>query len=246
MLHLVKKEVMAPRSERLDLAAAYQMLALLGFDDMVATHLSTRANNNKGFWLPPFGYLFEEITQSYLKHVSFDNPDDPAINPTAAVLHTAIYKARPDIKAVFHVHTEATIAVSSIKGGLKPLSQWSLYFHNQMATYPYDGLALDHKDQAARVVSALGDKKILLLENHGVIVCGDSAAEAFHYLYNFERACRAQCLLSHVPEDQLIFIPEEMRQETYDALMAIEAPVGEKPFQAMLRKLERKGVIYAD
>lgn len=245
-LHERETNTASLEAERVKLAGAYQALSLLKLDDMIATHLTVRSQDGRGFWLPPFGYLYEEMKASLMMQVLYENLEDPRINPTAAVFHNAVYKARPDIEAVFHVHTEAMIAVASMREGLRPLSQWALFFYDQVASYPYDGLALDHAAQSKKIAQALGDKKILLLPNHGAIICGESVEEALMNTYYLERACKAQCFMGARLDKDITVIPDDIALKAHNQLMRLEAPVGVRMFQAMMRKLDRLGVSYAD
>jgi len=90
-----------------------------------------------------------------------------------------------------HTHTVAGVAVASLKDGLLPLNQWSAPFFNRLAYHVYEGIALNH-DERARIVADLGDKRAMILRNHGLLTCGRTIGEAFRTMMDLERACRAQ------------------------------------------------------
>ncbi|WP_425405521.1 class II aldolase/adducin family protein [Hwanghaeella sp.] len=183
-----------------DLAAAYQLMALKGLDDSIYTHISARLpdgkDGQKRFLLNPFGLRFDEVTASNLVTIDetgtvIDDPFGAGVNAAGFTIHSAVHMARHDIVCVLHTHTVAGIAVSSVKEGLLPLNQWSAQFHNRIARHDYEGIALD-LDERERLVNDLGDKNIMLLNNHGVLVCGRSVGEAVKLALNLERSCRAQ------------------------------------------------------
>src|SRR5438094_9656586 len=113
---------------RVDLAAAYRLVALYGWDDLVFTHISARAPGPEHhFLLNPYGWLFEEITASSLVKVDLDGNkvmESPhEINPAGFTIHSAIHAAREDARCVLHTHSLNGVAVSAQRGGLLPISQ---------------------------------------------------------------------------------------------------------------------------
>src|SRR6266540_4280539 len=116
---------------RVDLAAAYRLVAYYGWDDLIFTHISARVPGPEHhFLINPYGMMFEEITASSLVKVDLDGhivmKTDSHINPAGFTIHSAIHDARPDALCVMHLHTAAGIAVSAQQAGLLPLSQHSL------------------------------------------------------------------------------------------------------------------------
>lgn len=185
--------------ERIDLAAAYRLIAHFGLDDSIFTHISARAPADEGdhaFLINPFGLRFDEVTAGNLVTVDLDGTilrDEfgAGINQAGFTIHSAVHAARPEIGCVVHTHTVAGVAVSSMEEGLLPLNQWSLQFHNRVASHAYEGIALDLAERE-RLVADLGERKVMILENHGMLTCGASVGEAFSLMYNLERSCRAQ------------------------------------------------------
>lgn len=185
------------RKTRIDLAAALRLIHLLGLDDGIHNHISIRLPGaHDRFLLNPHGMRFEEVTASNLVTVDVDGKivDDPlglGINPFCFTIHSAIHSAREDAICVLHTHAMAGVAISALKEGLLPLTQWSLQFTDRLAYHDYEGAGLNH-DERARLVADLGDKSVMLLRNHGMVTCGRSVAEAFKLMHNLERSCRAQ------------------------------------------------------
>ncbi len=218
------------------LAFAFRILAHLGLDDHTYTHLSARSKH--GFYLPAFGYRFEEITKDLLIEVDHNGkPLDPtsSLNITGQIIHQSIYKKRPDICAVFHLHTPAMIAVSAMEKGLLPLSQWALHFYEQVNYHDYGALALEG-DQGEGIANDLGDKRVLMLRNHGVIVCGRTLHEALFYAYHLERACQTQCLALSSPKP-LIIPDHAVCVQSCHELLSFEKDLGLRDWLAWERVL---------
>jgi ribulose-5-phosphate 4-epimerase/fuculose-1-phosphate aldolase len=196
---------------RVDLAAAYRMVAYFGWDDLVFTHLSARIPGPEHhFLLNPYQLMFEEVTASSLVKVDVHgNPVDPTpfiTNPAGFTIHSAVHMARDDAQAVMHLHTPAGQAVSAHEEGLLPLTQTAMLVLGDLAFHEYEGVAVDH-DERERIVSDLGSKGAMLLRNHGTLAVGNSVGECFVKLYFIERACQAQIMaltagdrLSHPPQ----------------------------------------------
>src|SRR5262245_35839293 len=132
---------------RVDLAAAYRLVALNHWDDLIFTHLSARVPGSEHhFLINPYGMLFEEITASSLVKVDLDGrkviPSPYEINPAGFVIHSAIHAARADAKCVLHVHSLNGIAVSAQKNGLLPISQQSIFVLSSLVYHDYEGVAL--------------------------------------------------------------------------------------------------------
>jgi ribulose-5-phosphate 4-epimerase/fuculose-1-phosphate aldolase len=183
---------------RVDLAAAYRLVACYGWDDLIFTHLSARIPGPEHhFLLNPYNLMFEEVTASSLVKVDTSgNPVDPTpfiTNPAGFTIRSAIHMAREDAHAVMHLHTPHGQAVSAHAEGLLPLTQTAMLVRQDLAFHDYEGVAVD-LDERERLVEHLGDKNFMLLRNHGTLAVGPSVGEAFVRLYFLERACQAQIL----------------------------------------------------
>ena len=183
---------------RVDLAAAYRIIADYGWDDLIFTHLSVRIPGPEHhFLLNPYNLMFEEVTASSLIKVDVDgNAVEPTpfiTNPAGFTIHSAIHMAREDAHAVMHLHTPAGQAVSAQAEGLLPLTQAAMLVREDVAYHDYEGIAVD-LDERGRLVENLGPKNLMLLRNHGTLTVGQSIGEAFIRLYTLERACQAQVL----------------------------------------------------
>ena len=183
---------------RVDLAAAYRLVAHFGWDDIIFTHLSARIPGPEHhFLLNPYQLMFEEVTASSLVKVDVHcNPVDPTpfiTNPAGFTIHSAVHMAREDAHAVMHLHTPAGQAVSAHDEGLLPLTQTAMLIRGDVAFHDYEGVAVD-LDERERIVADLGEKGAMLLRNHGTLAVGRNVGECFLKLYFLERACQAQVM----------------------------------------------------
>lgn len=183
-------------AQRVDLAACYRLVALYGWDDLIFTHISTRVPGPEHhFLINPYGMMFNEICASDLVKVDLKGRKVSAaahdINPAGFTIHSAIHAAREDALCVLHVHSVNGVAVSAQADGLLPLSQHSMFVLSSLACHDYEGVALE-EDEKPRLVRDLGNKRFLMLRNHGLLTVGRSVAEAFVAMYFFETACTIQ------------------------------------------------------
>ncbi|GAC1577458.1 MAG: class II aldolase/adducin family protein [Candidatus Elarobacter sp.] len=180
---------------RVELAAAYRLVAHFGWDDIIFTHISARVPGTHDFLINPYGMLFTEICASNLVKVDLDGkivePTPHFINPAGFTIHSAIHAAREDVVCVLHLHTVAGVGVSCQEHGLLPLNQTSMLLNDQVAYHEYEGVALDLEERP-RLVADLGDKSAMLLRNHGTLTVGPSIHEAFLTMYFLERSCATQ------------------------------------------------------
>ncbi len=179
---------------RVDLAAAYRLVALFKWDDLVFTHISARVDHDH-FLINPYGMMFEEITASSLVKVDAQGnkvDDSPfPVNPAGFTIHSAVHGARHDVGCVLHTHTINGIAVSAQKGGVLPLSQQSIFVLSSLGYHDYEGVAL-RDDEKPRLVADLGTKTFLMLRNHGLLTVGATVTDAFLSMYLFETVCTIQ------------------------------------------------------
>jgi len=221
-----------------NLAYAYQILGKLGMADHTYTHLSARPNGADFYYINPFGFRFEEITEHNLLKVSLDGEvlegSEFQYNKTGYVIHGNIYKKRSDLNAIFHLHTVASIAVSAMKQGLLPISQWALHSYDQVSYHEYNSLALDSDVHGDGLVKDLGDKKILFLRNHGIITSGSTIHEAMFYCHHLELACKTQVAALSMGQE-LIMPDEAICKKSNHDLLSFEKDLGARDWQAWIR-----------
>lgn len=234
---------MSTNSVKKNLAYAYQILGKLDMADHTYTHLSARPAGADFYYINPFGLRFEEITEHNLLKVSLEGEvlegSEFQYNKTGYTIHGSIYKKRSDLNAVFHLHTVATIAVSAMKQGLLPISQWALHFYGQVNYHEYNSLALDNDVHGNDLVDDLGDKKVLFLRNHGMITSGATIHEAMFYCHHLELACKTQVAALSMGHDLIIPNEEVCKKSNHD-LLTFEKDLGWRDWQAWIRWVEAK------
>ena len=235
---------------RVDLAAAYRLVALHGWDDLIFTHISARVPGPEHhFLLNAYGMMFDEVTASSLVKIDTNGNkvmESPYfVNPAGFTIHSAVHAAREDALCVMHLHTDYGIAVSAQKEGLLPISQQSMFPLSSLAYHNYEGLALNEEEKP-RLVSDLGDKNYMMLRNHGLLTIGKTAAEAFLLMYIFESACRIQ-ILAQSGGVELHRVAEPIIDLTAKQMNAVTVGQGaELTWPGLLRKLDRIDPTYRD
>ncbi|WP_233859848.1 class II aldolase/adducin family protein [Paraburkholderia sp. HD33-4] len=239
---------------RNDLAALYRLLAVFRMTDLIDTHISARLpGRTPTFLINRYGVLFHEVCASDLVKIDYagnvideraaHNPDAFPVNAAGFTIHSAIHMARPDLHFVIHTHTAAGIAVSAQRDGLLPISQHALKFYGRLAYHKYEGIATD-LDERERLVDDLGEKKAMVLRNHGLIAAGASAAEAFHEIYMLERACQAQ-VQAMAGGASLVTPSAEVCERTARQFeMDLSGGIIDKAWTAALRLIEDQGSDY--
>ena len=236
----------------MDLAAAFRLVDLYGWSDMLATHLSARIpGTNEHFLINPVGIMFDEMTASCLVKVDIEgnilSDSEFGINPAGYTIHSAVHMGRMDAGCVMHTHTAAGLGVATQKTGLLPLTQMALAVIAQTAYHNYEGPAFD-LDERDRLIEDLEDKNVLILRNHGLLTVGKTVAEAFVWLFRAERACRFQLSFQQAGAEATE-IPKEIQdvsiERTRKAISASgHRPIGQFEWPALLRKLNRENPGY--
>ena len=235
---------------RVDLAAAYRLVAHYGWDDLIFTHLSARVPGPEHhFLINPYGMMFEEITASSLVKVNLEGqivmPSSYFINPAGFTIHSAVHASREDALCVIHLHTDYGIAVSAQADGLLPISQQSLFALASVAYHNYEGLALN-EDEKSRLVGDLGNKSYMILRNHGLLTVGKTPAEAFLSMYILESACRIQ-ILAQSGGATLLPVPQPIVEGVASQLDAVTVGQGAQlAWPGLLRKLDRLDPSYRE
>ena len=234
----------AERAIRVDLAAAYRLVALYGWDDLIFTHLSARVPGPEHhFLINPYNLMFEEITASSLVKIDIAGqpvgPTDYVTNAAGFTIHSAIHMARDDAMAVMHLHTPAGQAVAAQADGLMPLTQTAMLVRDTVAYHDYEGVATDLEERA-RLVADLGTKDTMILRNHGTLAVGASVAQCFVKMYFLERACEAQVMALSAGRDGLYHPPQGTPEKTAgQGKMGLGLVADRLAWPALLRKLDR-------
>ena len=224
---------------RINLAAAYRLAALKGWDDGIYTHISASIPNEEGAYLiNQFGLRFDEVSPENLVKINVQGEILSGVGPvnqSGFAIHGAVHVARPDAACVLHLHVDSVIAISARKQGLLPLSQHALRFYGDIERHRYQGLALSASEQV-ELICSLGDKKALLLENHGSIICGVSIQQAFYLMDVLDKACKIQLLAGEV--EGLVLPDPAICRMTYEQLCSDGDEEGQVEWPAYLGLLK--------
>ncbi len=201
------------------LAGALRVIGKLGFAEGAAGHITVRDPEfTDHFWVNPFGRSFKQTTVDDLILV---NPEGDVVsgtrpvNAAAYAIHHAIHEARPDVMCAVHTHTIYGKAFSATNLDLKMLSQDACMFFNDWVRHRDGGGAIVvGPEEASGMAAALGEKKALIHQNHGIITVGDTVEAAAWWFMALERACQVQMIVEAT--GQLTEVPGEYAQFTFD------------------------------
>lgn len=180
------------------LAVAFRLFAQFGFDYGLAGHITARDPEwTDHFWVNPFGFHFSQIKVSDLLLVNKDGEivvGEGPLNRAAFAIHAALHEARPDIVAAAHTHSTYGKAWSALGRTLDPLSQDACAFYNDHALFnDYTGVVLE-KNEGFRIGKVLGQRKAVILQNHGILTTGPSVESAAWWYIALENVCQTQLL----------------------------------------------------
>ena len=227
----------------LDLAAAYRLAAMFGWEDTLYTHFSVRlpGEGEPRFLINPFGLMFDEITASNLIVVDGQGEiisGDAKYNPAGFTIHSAVHSARDDAHCVIHTHTLAGMAVAACESGLLNVNQISAEFHEQLGYHDYEGVAFNLEERS-RIQASLGENMALILKNHGLLSVGETVADAFQIMFYLNKACEIQLAAAQMSGISAIeLIPNTLAQYVSGQFQKV-AHERQIVWDAWLRKLDR-------
>jgi ribulose-5-phosphate 4-epimerase/fuculose-1-phosphate aldolase len=181
--------------ERVDLACAFRWTARLNMHEAVANHFSLAVDDTGvTFLMNPNQAHFSRIRASDLLLIDDKDPATlsgaEAPDPTAWGLHGAIHRNCRHARCVMHVHSiHATVLASLADSRLPPVDQNSaMFFNRHVVDEHYGGLAFEAEGERCSLLLADPRHKVMVMGNHGVLVIGQSVADAFNRMFYFERA----------------------------------------------------------
>ena len=189
-----------------------------------------------------------EVSASSLLKVDLDGTvvdtgsTDFTFNLAGFVIHSAVHAARDDVTCVFHTHTTAGMAVAAQAAGLLPISIHASGFFERIGYHDYEGPSLDVEENV-RLVASLGNHKVLILRNHGLLTAGTTLEEAFILMFRLQRACEIQ-VAAGAGDAELVLPDVETSREAAEKVDRFLAgnegfPVGKLEFDAWVRKASR-------
>jgi ribulose-5-phosphate 4-epimerase/fuculose-1-phosphate aldolase len=240
---------------RVDLAAAHRLADRQGFSEGIFNHFTLAVPGTSDRYLQiPFGLHWSEVTASCLMEVGYDGTllsGAGDIERSAYCIHAPIHRLIPSAACVLHTHMPFASALTRLdEPRIEAIGQTEIGFLDCVAyDDEYSGLALDAAE-GERLAAVLGPKsKVLFMANHGVLVAGETVAEAYDRLYNLERACQVQ-LYAMWTGRKLKQVPSAVVEHTlrqYAASSAYQSkPACEHHFAALKRLLDRREPDYSD
>jgi ribulose-5-phosphate 4-epimerase/fuculose-1-phosphate aldolase len=229
---------------RCELAAVYHVCIELGWTDLINTHMSARVPGEpNNFLINNYGETFDEITASSLVKMDMDgNVLSPGgkFNNAGFIIHSGVYKARPDANCVLHTHTRAGAGVSLIRNGLRPISQDALHVLDDLVYHDYGVPATQEECDALGVSCKTGSCVVLM--NHGLLTLGETIHGAVMRLYMLERACELELIARQLDEPPVV-IEEYVQKKAAERMKRMrptpEYGLGE--WKGLVRTVERKG-----
>ena len=183
---------------RLELAACYRIFEHRGWVEEIFNHITVRVPGpDRHYLINPFGLHYGEITAHNLikvdAHGTQVGDSSHPVNRAGFIIHGAIHSARADAHCVIHTHHTAGLAVACKAEGLAMNNFYAAFLHGRVAYHAFEGLTV-HEGEQARLVANLGDKTVLILRNHGLLVAEHDIASAYYWMYVLQRACEVQAL----------------------------------------------------
>ncbi len=237
--------------DRIDLAAAIRWAERLGLNEGIDNHFSCAVElDGRKFLVNPHGYHWREIRASDLVLADDERrilEGNNMVEDTAFFIHSRLHLKHPKARAVLHTHMPYATALTLLeRGRLEMVSQNAVQFAGRIAYLDnYEGLALDGSE-GDRMAEAMGEKTVLFLGHHGVVVTGPTIAQAWNDLYFLERAAMVQVLAMSTGKP-LRPIADRVIAEFVKAMNsnpdALDQP--RKHLEAIKRLLDREAPEYA-
>jgi ribulose-5-phosphate 4-epimerase/fuculose-1-phosphate aldolase len=177
-----------------DLAAVFRWTAKLNMNEGIANHFSVCLPNSNDFYVNGSGLHFSSIKASDMVLVEQNKIEEikkkpELVDPTALNIHGTIHKKVSHARCILHVHSKYATVLSTLKNPkLEPIDQNTMRFYNRVAIHNDFG-GLGFEEESNKMARAIGNNRLMLLSNHGILTVGQTVAEAFDELYYFEKAC---------------------------------------------------------
>ena len=237
---------------KIHLAAAHRLAVLHELEEGIDNHFTvTVPGSDDRYLILPFGLHWSEARASDM--IVFDESGatlegEGVVELSAQCIHAPIHRIC-GVRVVLHTHQPWALALNMLQDNrLLPANQTAAFFHGHVAYDDHYAGTADSLEEGERLAGVIGDKQVLFMKNHGVIVTGDNIAQAYKRLYKLERVCRTQVLALSTGQTIEVF--------SDDVVARVQAPSGNDRhsraererlyFDAMLRVLDRDLPGYAD
>jgi ribulose-5-phosphate 4-epimerase/fuculose-1-phosphate aldolase len=232
----------AERAARVQLAACFRVFHLLGWTEMIFNHITLRVPGaERLFLINPFGLHYSEITASALLLVDLEGrlarESKWPLNKPGFVIHSAIHASIEDAHCVMHTHTTTGMAVACLRDGLSPTNFYAAQLHGGVAYHDFEGVTVEEGEKA-RLVASIGDKRAVILRNHGLLSWGSTVAEAFITLWTLQRACDVQ--VASAAMGAMNPVSRAALEQAVRESSPTEGMVCDLVFAALVRQIEAK------
>lgn len=228
---------------RQQLAACYRVFAYLGWEELIYNHITLRVpGEDNAFLINPYGLMYDEVCASNLVKVDIDgNRLDASampINPAGFMQHSLFHRHVPDAHCIIHTHSTACAAVASTTEGLVPSNFYAAAFAGRIAYHDFEGVTI-RPEEGERLLAHLGDRRVMLLRNHGPLVMAPTLPQAFLTYWMLQRACETQVATGQAGTHALI--GDDVIAVHQRDLGGVVPPggVGATDFAAMVRRIDR-------
>jgi len=237
----------AEAQARVQLAACYRVFDLLGWTESIFNHITLRVPGpERVFLINPFGLMYHEVTASNLVAVDIDGvpvrPSPHPVNRAGFVTHSAIHGAIDGAHCVMHTHTTSGMAVSCLQGGLSHDTFNGAQLDGAVAYHDFEGITVNLEERT-RMLASIGDKRCVILRNHGLLAWGGDVTEALMWLWTMQRACDVQ--IAAAAAGAIRPLPPQVRAQCVREAAGLEPAVCRAVFDAWVRRLDAAGADYA-
>ena len=229
---------------RVELAACYRVFDWYGWNETIFNHITVRVPGpERHFLINPFGLWYDEVTASNLVKVDLDGnvvgQAAHGINRAGYIIHSAVHAARDDAHCIMHTHTTTGMAIACRRSGLKHDDFYGAMLAGRVAYHDFEGISV-HADEQPRLVKSLGDKHLLILRNHGLLVAERDVAHAFALMWTLQRACDVQCAAEAIGGYDLP-LSDRVRESCRRDALQFDTDGGtcRRMFEAAVRRMER-------
>ena len=228
---------------RRELSACYRIFADLGWVELIYNHITVRVPGaDDHFLINPYGLMYAEVTASNLVKIDVEGriigSTRYPVNPAGFVVHSAIHANVPEAKCIMHTHTTAGLAVACKKDGLAFNNFYSAILKDDVAYHPFEGITV-HPEEMSRLLQNMGDKRHVILRNHGLLTWGSTIPEAFVRMWTLNRACEIQLASGSIAGEDIELSEEVRERSARDAFHnKKDIGTGRDVFEALRRKID--------
>jgi ribulose-5-phosphate 4-epimerase/fuculose-1-phosphate aldolase len=254
MTETTRPEAVRPQPEaelRQELAACYRIFDHLGWIELIYNHVTVKVPGPEHhFLINPFGLMYREVTASNLVKIDLEGrivgSSAHPVNPAGFVVHSALHAELPQARCVMHTHTTAGMAVACKRDGLAMTNFYAAMLHGQIAYHEFEGITVNPEEKA-RLLANLGERRQLILRNHGLLTWGETIPEAFVRMWTLNRACEVQLASQSMSGEDLPIPAAVCEQSSREALQfKPEYGGGRDVFEALRRIVDARDPTYRD